>query len=180
MSKKYNGIENVSKVDVSVIVVSWNTKSLLYQCLQSLMEHKTRYQMEIIVVDNASSDGTQTMVKEKFPQINFIQNDTNLGFAKANNIGIKQCRGRYIACINSDIIVQKNCFDLMVDYMEKHLSIGIMGPKFYFPSLEPQWPCRRFPALKSEGNPFPFSQKEKELTSGNIPVQMKSRILNRL
>src|SRR3972149_3318434 len=100
-------------LDLSVIIVSWNAKSFLLRCLQSVTQETAQYDTEIIVVDNASTDGSAELVKEQFPYVKLVSNDTNLGFAKANNIGIKQSSGKHVCLINSDVEVLKGCFGTM-------------------------------------------------------------------
>lgn len=116
-------------VDLSVIIVSWNAKEFLSKCLQSLIVEIDEHNWEVIVVDNASSDGSQELVRNKFPHVQLICNDNNLGFARANNIGIRQSRGEYLFLINSDVIVLKNCFRQMVAYMLENPNVGLLGPK---------------------------------------------------
>src|SRR5664280_2064099 len=90
-------------MDVSVIIVNWNTVDYLEQCLESLAAAPPRRSMEIIVVDNASADGSAEMVEAKFPRVKLIRSDKNLGFAKANNLAIIESRGRYISLANPDV-----------------------------------------------------------------------------
>jgi len=136
-------------VDISVIIVNWNTKKLLLDCIKSLLSNKSRYETEIIVVDNASSDGSPEAVKEQFPNIKLICNNKNLGFAKANNIGLEASKGRYVCLINSDIIFRNNCLDSMYEYINLHSTIGIIGPKLLWPDLKMQLSCRHFPTLRN-------------------------------
>ena len=86
----------INKFDVSLIIVNWNTKQLLLECIESLIHETHRCSIEIIVVDNGSTDGSAQAVQESFPDVKLILNDKNLGFAKANNIGIKLSSGRYV------------------------------------------------------------------------------------
>lgn len=116
-------------MDLSVIIVSWNAKAFLIKCLQSVMQETAQYETEIIVVDNASTDGSVELVQERFPTVKLIRNDANLGFAKANNIGIKQSSGKYICLINSDIEVLEDCFSKMIAYMKQNPEVGILGPQ---------------------------------------------------
>jgi GT2 family glycosyltransferase len=134
-------------VDVSIIIVSWNTKELLLKCLNSLTCRVPRFPTEIIVVDNASRDGSPEAVQRYFPDIQLIRNDENLGFAKANNIGIKQSTGRYVCLVNSDVMVHEDCIDRMCEYMDHHPSTGMIGPKMLNPDLTLQASARRFPSL---------------------------------
>src|ERR1035437_4997574 len=90
---------------VSVVIVSWNAKDYLAQCLESLATIRGSVSLEVFVVDNASADGSPEMVRERFPSVRLMQTGANLGFAKANNMGIRQCKGRYVCLVNSDIKV---------------------------------------------------------------------------
>src|SRR5580704_17750083 len=92
-----------SPVVVSVIIVKWNARDYLLQCLASLSSDVCRYPMEIIVVDNDSSDGSPEAVEARFPHVQLICSGGNLGFAKANNLGVSHSRARYLAFINSDV-----------------------------------------------------------------------------
>src|SRR5215831_809242 len=112
---------------VSVIIVSWNAREYLRQCLASLTPDTCRHPMEIIVVDNASSDGSPDVVTKEFPHVRLIQTGANLGFAKANNIGIAASTGRYLALVNSDVKVLNDCITRLVDYCEEHPEAGLVG-----------------------------------------------------
>ncbi|MDA8089842.1 MAG: glycosyltransferase family 2 protein [Actinomycetota bacterium] len=134
-------------VDISFIVVSWNAKEYLYKCLASIEKEAAGYRSEVIVVDNASSDGSQAMVRERFPQVKLIDSKENLGFAKANNIGIRQSRGKYLALINSDVEVLPGCIGMMTGYMEEHRKTGILGPQILDAHKNVQRSCMGFPTL---------------------------------
>ena len=113
-------------VNISIIIVSWNAKKFLEQCLRSLVE--CGIDAEIIVVDNFSTDGSVELVLEKFASVRLVQNTSNLGFAKANNAGMLVSNGDYVFLINSDVIVNKKCLDLMVEYLQEHQETGLIGP----------------------------------------------------
>lgn len=134
-------------MDLSFIVVSWNAKEILSKCLQSLTRETSHLYSEIIVVDNASTDGSPELVREQFPHVKLICNDANLGFAKANNIGIKQSTGRYLFLVNSDVIILEGCIDSMCTYMDQHLGIGVLGPKILSPDGMVQRSTMEFPTL---------------------------------
>lgn len=134
-------------IDLSVIIVSWNAKKYLLDCLQSIYLETTSHEIEVIVVDNASTDGSSTEVKIKFPNVKLIQNETNMGFATANNIGIKRSSGRYICLVNSDIKILDRCLDRMCVYMDENSSIGMLGPKILNKDMTQQKSCRQFPTL---------------------------------
>ena len=134
-------------MDISVVIVSWNSKEIVRQCLEAVCNHRSKYRYEIILVDNASTDGTPDMVEEQFPRVRLIRNSDNLGFSKANNIGIREGKGRYICLMNSDIVLREHCFDLMLDYEDRHPDIGILAPKLLYPDLSIQDSCQSFPTL---------------------------------
>lgn len=134
-------------MDLSIVIASWNTKALLLECLQSLIRATQCKRMEIIVVDNASADGSPEAVQAHFPEVRLIRNPANLGFAKANNIGIARSRGKYVCLVNSDIAVLPGCLDRMLEYMEAHPAVGMLGPRVLNPDLTLQSTCRRFPNL---------------------------------
>ncbi|MCK6613343.1 MAG: glycosyltransferase family 2 protein [Ignavibacteriaceae bacterium] len=105
--------------DISVIIVNWNTKTLLRNCLNSVIEQTQKHSYEIWVVDNNSPDKSADMVRDEFPQVKLIANDTNNGFAKANNQALKLSEARYHLLLNPDTIVIENAIDKMVDYMDQ-------------------------------------------------------------
>lgn len=133
--------------DISIIIVNWNALIYLEKCLHSIYSQATDLKYEVIVVDNASTDGSRELVREKFPYAIIICNHTNLGFAKANNIGIMQSSGRYICLINSDVEVLKGCFENMKTYMEQHPEIGMLGPQILDLQGKMQRSCMGFPTL---------------------------------
>jgi len=133
--------------DVSIIIVNWNTKELLLNCIESLIKETKQHTIEIIVVDNASSDGSPNAVRQRFPNVKVIVNKSNLGFAKANNIGIKQSTGRYVCLVNSDIKALDGCVDRMCEYMDNNTSIGALGPKTVNEDMTFRLNIREFPSL---------------------------------
>lgn len=116
---------------LSIIIVNYNTKKDLKGCLQSIFRslNKSKLTYEIFVVDNASRDGSQSMVKEEFPAVKLIENRDDLGFCRANNQVIKIAKGEYVLLLNPDTIVLEEPFDLMVDFMKKNKETGILAPK---------------------------------------------------
>lgn len=135
--------------DLSIIIVNWNTKDLLSQCIESIKTHSKRISFEIIVVDNFSSDGSPEMVERKFPEVILIKNKENEGFGKANNQGLSTARGKYILFLNSDVVVNENCLDEMFDFMETNLDVGASSCKLTFPDGGLQHSCRKFPSFKT-------------------------------
>jgi len=132
--------------DISVIIVSWNARKFLAECLSSLARGISRT-CEVMVVDNASSDGSPEMVAKKFPWVRLILSGENLGFAKGNNLAIEQARGRFICLINSDVNVFPGCLDSLADYLDHHPEVGMVGPRILNPDRSLQNTCRAFPTL---------------------------------
>jgi GT2 family glycosyltransferase len=134
-------------MDISVIIVGWNAKHYLELCLESLAAAPPRRSMEIIVVDNASADGSAEMIEARFPHVKLIKSNENLGFAKGNNVAIRQCQGRYIALVNPDVIVFSGCLDALADFLDQNPKVGNVGPRVFNPDMTQQSTCRRFPTL---------------------------------
>jgi len=134
--------------DVSVIIVNWNTKDLLSQCLESIKAQTRRISYEIIVVDNFSSDGSPEMVERNFPEVALIKNKENKGFGQANNQGLAKARGKYALFLNSDVVINANCLDDMFDFMERNPNVGASSCKLTFPDGNLQHSCRKFPSFK--------------------------------
>ncbi len=134
-------------VDLSIIIVSWNTRDLLADCLVSVYEHLPPLRGETIVVDNGSRDGSASLVANRFSDAHLIINTTNKGFAAANNQGIKQACGRYVLLLNSDTVVQPGALDHMVRYMDAHATVGALGPRLLNADRSLQSSIRDFPRL---------------------------------
>jgi GT2 family glycosyltransferase len=118
---------------VSIVIVTWNGKGYALECLSSLRNHGTSAVIETIVVDNASTDGTSEAIRQLFPTVKLIQNKSNFGFAKANNIGMILTKGKYLCLINSDVTIPPGCLAKMSAYMEQNPDVGILGPKMLSP-----------------------------------------------
>ena len=145
--KSIQKFNNIHGKDISVVITSWNAKSFLLQCLQSIVEGEIKHSVEVIVVDNGSTDGSCEAVKEKFRDVVLIEKSENHGFAKANNIGMLSSKGRYICLVNSDIKVLNGCLDRMVNYMDENPQVGILGPKVLWGDMTLQSSCRMVPTL---------------------------------
>lgn len=118
-------------MDLSIIIVNWNTRDFLAQCLQSLEESAEKQGslgVETFVVDNASTDGSSQMVREYFSQVCLIENARNVGFALANNQAIRQSQGRYVLLLNSDTEVHPGALEKMVQFMNTHPQSAGCGP----------------------------------------------------
>jgi hypothetical protein len=114
---------------VSIVIVVWNARKYVFECLDSLREHCNSLSAEVIVVDNASTDGTPEMISEVFPEFTLIRNTENLGFAKANNIGMARSLGEYVCLVNSDVKFTNDCISPMLDYLRENPAAGMLGPK---------------------------------------------------
>src|ERR1700674_140816 len=134
-------------LDISVVIVGWNARHYLELCLESLAKAPPRRSMEVLVTDNASSDGSVEMMEAKFPWVTLIKSSENLGFAKGNNVAIRQCQGRYIALVNPDVIVLPGCLDALADFLDENPKVGNVGPRVFNPDMSQQSTCRRFPTL---------------------------------
>ncbi len=114
---------------LSVIIVNYNVRHFLEQCLLSVREAVAEIDAEIYVVDNNSVDGSQAMVKENFPEVNLIESQKNLGFSKGNNLAIRQAEGEYILLLNPDTVVEESTFKKCIDFMDARPKAGALGVK---------------------------------------------------
>jgi N-acetylglucosaminyl-diphospho-decaprenol L-rhamnosyltransferase len=119
--------------DVSIILVCWNNKSYLEPCLQSLYNTNMQFRFETIVVDNGSTDGSQAMLNENFPDVRIIQNDSNVGLSKASNQGIETTSGKYVLLLNNDTIVNGLSLNSMVAFLDSHPDAGAVGGRLLNP-----------------------------------------------
>ena len=139
-------------MDVSVIIVNYNTSVLLDNCISSLLEKTKGINFEIIVVDNASSDNSLSMMKQKYSLIKLIESKENLGFGKANNLGSKYANGKYLFLLNTDTLLINNAIKILFDYMEigSNINIAACGGNLYNQDLTPNFSYSiNFPSLKS-------------------------------
>jgi GT2 family glycosyltransferase len=114
-------------MDVSIIIVNYNTKELLKNCLNSILKYSIRIRYEIIVIDNASTDGSQQLIRDGFPQIKLIENKENVGFGKANNHGVKIAFGKYLFFLNPDCVLLNNAVEIFFEFMENNNQEGNIG-----------------------------------------------------
>ncbi|HEY84557.1 MAG TPA: glycosyltransferase family 2 protein [Chloroflexi bacterium] len=132
---------------LSVIIVNWNVKDLLRQCLQSVIASEIQGEVEIIVVDSASGDGSAAMVRQEFPRIKLIASDENLGYAKGNNIGAAQASGDYLFLLNPDTRLEADTLATLNAYLQAHPGVGALAPQLLWPDGSTQSSRRRFPTL---------------------------------
>ena len=132
---------------LSVVVLSWNTRELLAACLGSLEAVRDELPFEVIVVDNASADGSADMVAERFGGFTLVRNGRNDGYAIGNNLGAARATGRYVMTLNSDTEVPPGALTTLVDFLETHPGHGACGPRLDHPDGRPQLSCKTFPTL---------------------------------
>jgi GT2 family glycosyltransferase/lipopolysaccharide/colanic/teichoic acid biosynthesis glycosyltransferase len=128
---------------LSIIIVNYNVRDFLQQSLRSLEKARKGLKSEIIVVDNASGDGSVEMLRAHFPKVRLVVNSSNEGFAKANNIGLKMARGEYCLLINPDTVVQEDTLRVMLGLLRNHPEVGLAGCKILSPDGSFQLACRR-------------------------------------
>ncbi len=169
-------------MDVSFVIVNWNTKKLLLDCLASVYETTKNISMEIWVVDNASSDGSVEAVKRFYPDVNLIQNSKNLGFAAANNRAFKRMHGRYAVLLNTDALLTKGAVEAIYDFMESNPDAGMAGGQLLNTDGSKQNSIANFPGFLSlllnetllrMMLPRRYPSKRKEY---NIPIEVESCI----
>jgi len=134
-------------MDVSVIIVNWNTKDILRDCLKSVCRQTTNIDYEIIVVDNASTDGSSELVKKRFPQVILLENCENIGFAAANNRGLSIAKGRYVLMLNSDTIMLENTIEKVSEFADGHPNAAVVGCRVLNVDQTLQSTCFMFPSL---------------------------------
>ena len=134
-------------LQLSVVIVNWNTRELLRACLESVRQHTGGITYEIIVVDNASHDGSPAMVRQQFPDVRLIENTENLGFAAANNQAIRMARGNAVILLNSDTELVENSLRILHDFLFSRDSIGAVGGRLIYPGGAPQWSYGFAPSL---------------------------------
>lgn len=137
-------------MEVSIIVVNWNTKDLLLGCLRSIYDTTTDLNMEVIVVDNGSLDGSSKAAKKNFPQIKLIENTENKGFAKANNQAILAASGRYILLLNSDAMLTDGSLNKLVTFMDQTPAAGAAACQYLNRDGSKQNSFDNFPTLATE------------------------------
>jgi len=139
-------------VDISILIVSWNVRELLRRCLQSVIGNgqlritNNRLPItEIIVVDNASRDGTVDMLRAEFPRVRVIANSENRGFTRANNQALALAQGRYLFLLNPDTELRPDALPTLFEYAEANPRVGMIGPQLFYGDGSPQSSRRRFP-----------------------------------
>ena len=130
-------------IKLSIIFVNWNTRDLTRDALTSVYKETRGINIEVIVVDNNSGDGSVEMIKNEFPQVVLIENKDNLGFGKANNQGLKIAQGDYLMFLNTDVVVLDGAINRLVSYLDEHADVMMVGPRLLNKDLTFQHACRR-------------------------------------
>ncbi len=129
LSQSHNGRVNIQPEipDVSVIILNWNTRDMLADCLDTLINNAGKLTLELIVIDNASTDGSQAMLRQRFPQVRLIANEANVGFARGNNQGMAISQGRYALLLNSDAFITPGSLESLIQLADAQPRAGIIG-----------------------------------------------------
>lgn len=135
-------------MDLSIVIVNWNTEALLRDCLQSVLQGLGTLKAEILVVDNASEDGSCDMLQREFPSVRLIGNTRNLGFAGGNNVALRQASGRYVLLLNTDTLVHHAVLPQAVSWLDRHARVAVMGPRVLNADGTLQPSCSAFPSLR--------------------------------
>ncbi len=135
-------------MDVSVIIITYNSSDVIRPCLDALAAQRFDGACEVIVVDNASVDGTPDVVRREYPDVRLLAQTDNLGYSRGVNAGIRAARGRYFFILNPDTVVRPDAVQRLFDYAEAHPEAGIVGPRLEFHDGSVQYSCRRFYTLR--------------------------------
>lgn len=138
------------ELDLSIVIVNYNTKELLSRCLESIALETSDIEYEVIVVDNDSGDGSPGMLKDHFPAVRLIENKENAGFAQANNSAIAQAGGRYTLLLNPDTVVLSNALAKLVKFMDSHPEAGLAGCRLLSADGSLQFSARNFPTVANK------------------------------
>lgn len=137
-------------MDVSIVIVNYNTFALTSQCIQSILDHTKGLAYEIILVDNNSTESDPEEFKKKFPSVLLVKNQTNLGFAKGNNAGIAHASGKYILLLNSDTLLKNNAVLICKTFLDQHHQVAAVSARLEYPDGNIQHNCQRFPGLRNK------------------------------
>jgi len=154
-------------LDLSIVIVNYNTRHLLRECLRSLFASEVDFIYQVTVVDNGSQDGSAEVVRREFPQVDLLENLENVGYAQANNQGLRREKARYYLLLNPDTLLPPGALSGMLSFMEEHPQVGIAGPKLVMADGRLDLACRRsFPTpeisfyrLSGLGRLFPRSKR---------------------
>jgi hypothetical protein len=133
---------------LSVIIVSWESARELPQCLKAVFESRIGFDREVLVVDNASTDGSAGLIRKDYPQVRLVENQRNRGFARAVNQGLAYSRGDYLLLLNPDAVLKPDALAAMTNYLDTHPDVGVLAPQMLFPDGTVQASCREFPSYQ--------------------------------
>ncbi|MHC5063391.1 MAG: glycosyltransferase family 2 protein [Planctomycetota bacterium] len=133
--------------DLSVVILSWNTRDMTLACLRALAVDQSEFSREVIVVDNGSEDGSADAVAAEFPEIKLLRNEENEGYSRGNNMGAELASGRFLCLLNSDTEVRPRALDEMLRFIDCNPEYGAVGPRLVHPDGRVQPACKRFPGL---------------------------------
>lgn len=165
-------------MDLSIIIVNFNTKKLTVDCINSIIKSKPRVSYEIIVVDNGSNDGSSAAFEKS--KIRLIKNKGNVGFAKANNQGIRKARAKYILLLNSDTKVRKGSIDDLYNFAVNRSDVGVVGPRLLNSDGTIQGSVFRLPTIFRAFKEYFLGQKgllEKYAPKGEGPVEVEALVM---
>lgn len=131
-------------MDLSVVIVTHNVSKLIGQCLDSLYRDCAALEIEVFVVDSASSDDTVAVVRDRFPAVHLVASEGNVGFSRGNNLALPLCRGRHVAMLNPDTIVTEGGITRLVEYLDRFPKVGAAGPTLYLADSSIQVECARY------------------------------------
>ena len=140
-------MQHEATADVSVVIVSYNTREMTLACIKSIISCSKGLEIEVIVVDNQSSDGSSEAIREKFPQVIVLDSPLNGGFAFGNALGLQQARGKFILLLNPDTEIYDRCFQKCIGFMKANPAVGIMGPRVRLEDGSQQSSMMRFLGL---------------------------------
>lgn len=163
-------------LDISFLIVSWNVRELLKRAVQTILDDTRDLEIEIIVVDNASRDGTVEMLRAEFPNVRVIANNENVGFTRGNNQGLEIAQGRFLFLINPDTEIERGATRALLNFMDapENARVGIVGPQLVYADGSLQSSRRRFPKFSTAL----FESTKLEQWFPNNPLITDYRLLN--
>jgi GT2 family glycosyltransferase len=136
-----------TRQELTAVIVNWNTRGLLTQCLDSLAAIREATALEVTVVDNASTDDSTDVCRSRYPWVRVLANGTNVGYGAASNQGIEACGSEFVLLLNSDTVVSESAIPLMLETMRRNEGVGLVGCRLLNVHGTVQWSCMRFPNL---------------------------------
>jgi hypothetical protein len=132
---------------LSIVIVSWNTRDLLRRCLASIRANHGDLEVEVVVVDNGSHDGTPAMIRGEFPDVVLVEPGENLGFSRGNNVGLARARGQWLMLLNPDTEIVGDALPTLVSFLEDQPHVGVVGPQIFYGDGSRQPTRHRFPTV---------------------------------